>query len=207
MNEHIMHFRVGVMVLATFLERVDPRAVFHPIEQPAGPHLYDLHQVQRRPGRGRQHSGPQGGHPHRPGTERAVRQERHRSDRHGGHRKRPSSIYQRAVPGNESGADGRCLAGFRAAGECSKRKGRKNQRRRHPGREIGRRHDRLGCRPAKAGDSGPGRAHRGRPRHRPAGDQRRGTVGKKQGPDPGDDHRDACGPQRNGSAACSSSNS
>ncbi len=187
MNERIMQFRVGVMILATILITAILVSLF-PGSSTLLHGTYDLHQVQRRPGRDPRHARPQGRHPHRPRAERAVCRRRRGGDRHGGDRSRPSCLQQRAVQGDQFAVDGRCLAGVRADGDLSRRKGR-DQGRRRAARAVGPGHDRLDCQPAEAGGPDPGHAQHGRPRRTHRADPRRRAVGEERGSDQPHDRR------------------
>ena len=86
MNERIMQFRVGVMILATILIA----AILGLLFMGTGPLLRGTYPIYIKfndaPGVTRDTPGPHGRHPHRTRAKRAACQRRRRSDRHGRYR-------------------------------------------------------------------------------------------------------------------------
>ena len=156
MNERIMQFRVGVMILATILIA----AILVLLFMGSSPLLHGTYTIyikfSEAPGVTRDTPVRKAGI--RIGRVRDVQF----ADDDAGVIVTAEIDRDRHLYSNEqcratsSLLDGRCLAGVRADRQFSRRKGR-NQARRRPARADGPGHDQLDCRPAKAGGPDLGR--------------------------------------------------
>ena len=162
MNERVMQFRVGLVVLATVLIGAILVLSFMGSAPLLSRQVHHLYQVQRGAGRDPRHAGPQGGHPHRPGAKRPIRRQRRGSARHGRHRPRPPRLQRRGLPRSQLAVAGRHVAGVPARARHAARPhaaggGRSYQGQNRTG------HDRIDHRFAEAGGADVGHAGQGRP--------------------------------------------